>query len=228
MTWFAYSSIFRVDIECGTWSYTQKFNDTKLHKEIMKIRMGMRGGGSVTLNNLTNEEVQKIEATVTGGAWWMTIVEGRAVFTPRFKALPDPIDDAEMLPFWRKVTPEVRANATHELFEHEVTNPHSVSLSIQHLCAYNYTPEGYVAEAAKLESYGFECMRTRRSDLDGKYYEIWFLSGLWAAKGPLQSEIHDLSDEKAKLARAIKFLQYHVSFGSMDMSVQRLAMVAPD
>lgn len=57
------------------------------------------------------------------------------------------------------------------------------------MCGYGYTKDRYKVEVGKLESWGFECCRSRRGD-NGKFWELWFLPYLRAAEGDLLRAMH--------------------------------------
>ncbi len=180
------------------------------------------GRDSMTISGILEEDQERVTACLQAGAYWIRVRDGKLEIVESWEKLPDPINDEKMLPFWRKPT---EAETTQlELFEMGMVGEHdSPSISIQHLCGYDYSPENYRMQTEKLESYGFECLRSRRG-LDGKYWEVWFLSGLWAAKGDLKEKIGSHKGKNA-LKTATSFLGQHVSFGTLDVSVQRLAMV---
>lgn len=252
------------------------------------VRVGSYGGayGShalprVILENLTKDEMDQIQHAFSARCSFVGVNdEGRLEIVDKHKPLPAPADDPPMQGFWCPKPPPKTIEFPQPPFppKHfefsEVHQYSSPSITIQHLCAYSYTPERYKAEARKLESYGFACLRSRRGT-DGKYWEIWYLSGLWSARGALgecldehlacsgcQSTkierpfgwgLNDRSpieegDEircwqccsgvqravkvpkvdrssKEALERAVEFLRYHCTFGSLDICCQRLAMV---
>jgi hypothetical protein len=100
----------------------------------------------------------------------------------------------------------------------------SPSFVVQHLCGYHWTPENYAREAEKLAGWGFECLRSRRLP-GGQFWELWYLPGLWAARGGLRDETDfPGGTEVAKAARAIRFLCKNASFGTLDVTAQRAAM----
>lgn len=217
-------------------------------EEKSAVRIVSMKTGEITISGITDEEREKIEGMVNVGLSWMTKApEGHLRFSPIHEPLPAPIPDEAMLPFWRRC--DLRPTGIQMEFfgSEEPLQQHSPSISIRSLCGYHYTPEGYRIEAKKLKSYGFECLRSQRAT-NGQFFEIWFLPGLWAARGNLQSEINgsnlmrraainhagkltfekpsiENSDNKKKLKRAVSFLCRHVSFGSLDVSVQRAAMM---
>ena len=104
------------------------------------------------------------------------------------------------------------------------TLEYSPSITIQGLCGYNYTEENYKWNAEKLESYGFQCLRSRRGT-DAKFWELWFLPGLWCSKGDLEANVKRGKDDKEELKIALEFLRHKVSFGTLDVSNQRMCMV---
>jgi hypothetical protein len=186
------------------------------------------GSESVTISHLKPGESDLIEGAINGHQWVGT-EEGRVVAISKNNPLPSPTDDEKMLPFWRR-----RQESTSEMQEvlidteslHERT---SFSLYISSPCGYGYTPEMYKVEAEKLTRWGFVCMRSQRT-LDGKYWEVWYLCGLWSAKNELEESIKygNKDSEKEKLEKALDFLATNSSFGSLEATVQRLAMPTPD
>jgi len=106
----------------------------------------------------------------------------------------------------------------------ELTHGRSPSIIIQHLCGYNFSDPGYKAAADSLEMFGFECLRSRRG-LSGKYWELWLLPYLRAAKDRLRDAIDFRTETESQVKAAVSFLCCHVSFGTLDVCVQRAAMV---
>jgi hypothetical protein len=185
-------------------------------------RITAYGGSEIRISGILNEDQERVMACLNAGVYWIRVKDGKLEIVESWEKLPDPIADEEMLPFWRK--PTKAESAQPELFEMEIPSEHdSPSISIQHLCGYNYSSEGYRMQAEKLESYGFNCMRSRRGP-DAKYWETWFLPGLWAAKGGLKERIGKHKGKNA-LKAATSFLACNVRFGSLDVSVQRMAAV---
>lgn len=183
--------------------------------------------GEITLK----VDPREMSAVVLGQAWF-GVEEGKPIFWPKYKALPPAIDDDQILPFWN-------GGISRKIFEYSQDAPWSPHFDIQHLCGYNYTKELYEIEARKLESYGFDCLRSKRG-LDGRYTEIWHLSGYWAAKGELKDFVKNnieiikdsthtpeghLKTNEIKIKLIINWLREHISFGSLDVSYQRAAMV---
>ena len=197
-------------------------------KEDEKIRVISRGGpeGNISLTGFSQESLDKMVAACTSGVYFIQVKDGKLVAIPTLEDLPKPAEDKKMLPFWRKPA-EIIYPEVYDEFEHSKEKGFSPSITIQHLCGYNYTKEGYTAEAKKLESYGFECLRSRRGP-DAKYWEIWLLPGLWGAKGEFKKNVECGKSDEDKLKIALEFLRHKTSFGTLDVSSQRLAMASPD
>lgn len=147
---------------------------------------------------------------------------------PRFQPLPDPVTDPIIAPHW-----SMQYDRPHKVQEFPSTlkadGHFSASYNVSHLCGYHWSPDQYEKAAKKLESFGFECLRSKRGR-DGKYWEVWHLPGLFMAKGALkefESEVRGKEwDIEARLVA--RFIADRVSFGSLDVSVQRMAMVIDD
>ncbi len=196
-----------------------------------KLSIPIYGAGSITVKGILPNEVDIALGSILGGHYWIRGgKDGRLEHVPSYEKLPEPITDEKMQPFWNEVKSE-DVHVQLKMFSH-ITDPaeywrySSPSITIQYLCGYDYTKEGYTKQAKLLESFGFECLRSRRGD-DGKFWEIWYLSGLWRAKGSLLKAI-DVSgrkNEKLQAKVAVEFLRQNVSFGTLDISVQRLAQI---
>ncbi len=193
--------------------------DTKKQEFARISRMTYGMNGEITLSGLTAQEVERLEGTLRG-QWWAKGNAGRIEFSPAYEPTPAPTEDA-MLPQWRMPGIESDAYQT-ELFDHNWSHQ-SPSILIQHLCGYNYTNEGYKANAEVLEECGFMCMRSQRTD-NGQFWEIWFLPGFWAAKGRLREALHAI-EEKKQPEVALELLRRWTSFGTLDTAVQRLCQV---
>lgn len=190
-------------------------------EEIKVVSHG--GNGSISLLGFSNENLEKMLASMTSGAYFVRVDKGKLVSVPIWKELPKPTEDKEMLPFWRRPPIQTQPEIFDE-YDHSKEKAYSPSITIQHLCGYNYSEFSYKDNAEKLESYGFECLRSRRG-LDAKFYELWFLPGLWQAKGDLMADISRSKSEEGKLPLALEFLRRKVSFGTLDVSSQRICMV---
>lgn len=180
----------------------------------------------VDIAGLAEGEREAIEGALNG-QHWITVRDGRIVTIPARETPPTTVDE-EMLPFWRAFDNK-QVGLQLKLVEFgPIKEGFSPAIFIQSLCGYNYTPETYRLDAAVLEEYGFICMRSRRGE-DGKYWEVWYLPGLWAARGRLREALGaDRAPERKKLERALDFFQSRkcqMTFGTLDVAIQRLAMV---
>lgn len=186
----------------------------------------------------TPEEIEALQAMLAGTAWISRGDDGKLVSRERFKALPPPEDDPKIPVAWTE--PDSRLAPTPDIRDLDPSEGwHSPSYLIQHLCGYRHTVENYRKQALKLQSYGFECLRSRR-DRRGQYWEIWFLPGVFSAEGDLRSAVLGWREERLRVspARGIpwneesefvaRWLCRHVEFGSLDTVVQRAAMAAPE
>ncbi len=189
-----------------------------------------RDNGEITITGLSDQEMERIEGALRG-QWYMTGQGEQLSFLPTHEPLPSPSKDPEMAPFWQKehLSPwQPNLPFTQVAFEKlpDWTSPH---ITIQSLCGYYYTKANYALAASRLESYGFECLRSRPGD-DGRHTEIWYLRGLWAAKGDLAEHIgEERWGHSLKLLRkATDFISSHVPFGALDVSIQKMAMPMPE
>ena len=189
-------------------------------KDRDKIRMASRGRGRIEIAGLTEEEMDNIEGMIHNHFFVTTNDEGRLETIRRREKLPSPIEDDELLPFWR---PIAGGHAQLELFKVPFPKHSPPTIIIQHLCGYFYTPENYQIQADRLESYGFHCLRSQRG-ANGRFYESWILPSLWHSKGDLEMALAKKRDSK----KAIQFLCRNVSFGTLDVAIQRAAMPMPD
>lgn len=196
------------------------------------IEVSEYGDGSVRVKGLTANEVQIIlGALKNGGGHWVRVVNGRLVYHSVHEPLPDPVTDEGLLPFWRTVPQQERVAQTtltnpidRPQKEKYYTDP---TIIITSLCGYHYSPENYQRQAALLTSYGFMCLRSQR-DQSNHYHEQWVLHGAWAAKGNLEKALAESGKEtpNEQLEVMLEYLRLHVQFGSLDVTTQRLAMVA--
>lgn len=211
-------------------------------EELPKVRSG---GSSQSgrefrreIAGLTKDEADKLQRALMGLSW-VRVVDGRLQEHSTVHPLPGPADDESMLPFWRPHNPrEPNTQLVLKMdTQMERLSEHSMpSIFIQSLCGYHYTPKGYESQAKQLESFGFECLRSRRGS-NGNFWEIWYLPGLWAAKGELKLFIERDLEEKisrksmtmeARMDQILLFIFRQCPFGSAHVSVQKLAMAIDD
>lgn len=218
-----------------------------LNKEtdMKKISIGSYSSGqdsnSVHFTGLTKKEADQLIGAVRGLSWF-GVKEGRLEVSSRYLPLPDSVQDEQMLPFWRQFsnTP-VQGEFLEKIFEDMSDDViYLQHIMIQSLCGYNYTPENYANEAEKLLSYGFIQTRSKRGE-NGCYWEMWYLPGVWAAKGHLKEIVdgvtakakswedpHGKRKDKECFKAVLEYLRRNVSFGTLDVSVQRFCMVRDD
>lgn len=200
------------------------------------IRLGScsysNDGCSMTIDNLTREEMDTLKSFLLGTSWVRIDERGRLESTPRFQTLPSPGVDEEMFPFWTMTPPEL-LNApqqtvmcfAQEEFKCSGSLP---TIVIEHLCGYYSTPDKYANMAERLTSWGFEVMRSKRG-ADGKYWEQWVLHNpSFFSKGTLKEFIgtfeKNTSDDE-NLTSVVSWLCKNASFGSLSVNKQRAAMV---
>jgi len=181
----------------------------------------------VDIEGLLPDEQRQLLGAIAG-CYWVSVEDGRLRVLPALQQPPAPAEDKKMMPYWSS---EMQRDGflQRKIFGNKKDwPPFSPSFIIQHLCGYNWTQEYYESTAKQLEGFGFECMRSRRG-IDGKFWEIWFLPGLWAAEGKFKEFLKGAKPrEKEQIEKAIQFLCHYVSFGSLDVVAQRAAMPVPD
>lgn len=196
-------------------------------------RIIFAGDGKITIGGLTQDNIEKIMAAINSDAYYIRISEKKIEAVPRYQPLPSPMEDSTMLPFWRMATKEEVGQ--FEIFGDDACNNevyYSPVIIIQGLCGYYYTPEKYKYYAEKLVSYGFDCLRSRRGE-DGKFWELWYMP-LFLARGELGTKLSLVNESEteerknAKLKMTVEFIREEIQFGSLDVTVQKLAMATPD
>lgn len=201
-------------------------------------------GCHIQIENLKHGELQDIEAMLMGRVWVSVATSGRLIVRDRFTKPPTPIEDPMEACGWQlmgaKGQTTFAPSGMDIITTHHLTNYHKepikghcgAQITIQHLCGYNYETEAdYIRNAERLVSYGFVCCRSPRGR-DGRRWEVWLLPGLWMAKGGLKDALDkekkrkgqfDVSEEA--IHYAVGYLCHTVEFGTLDVSVQRAAMV---
>ena len=181
-------------------------------------------GNELSIKGLTKKEFDEITAMIISGANWITTDDkGRLKTQPTRKPLSSPVQDEDMLPFWSSVKQgELFKPKSLIKFDDIPGYLNSPSFYISSLCGYGYTPEFYRESAEKLESFGFECMRSRRGK-DSRFWEVWYLPGLMCAKGSFGEFLEKTGEKSAeeRIKKAIDFLCKTISFGSLDVVIQR-------
>lgn len=201
--------------------------------EVEGYTNGQGNASQITIKNLRPEELEMLQGMLKG-MHWVAIDNGRITISPRFEPLPSPIVDEKMMPFWRRHEFPDDGKLQVSIFDPErFKNNYGASIQIQSLCGYNYSKENYQHEAKKLISWGFDCLRSKREE-DGRFREIWYLPGIWAAKGTLAETLAEKKQKmkeytpQERLQDVVSFLCVNSQFGSLDVTVQRAAMVNDD
>lgn len=178
----------------------------------------------IDLSDLSVMDERIILGSLRGnGNFWIRIVKGKLEYVPFYEPLPSPLLDEEMLPFWRKAT-KAEMDCNYSLLEIEKLEENDcshVSISFHSVCGLSYTPESYIEEARKLNSYGFECLRSKRQ-AEGKFLEIWCLESISLAEGELKKHISVVKENELQLKLALSFLKKKIKFGSLEVSVQKI------
>lgn len=196
----------------------------------MGIRVASQRFGSeseITLRG-TKEEIEAIQVALRGAAWFRQ-VDGQVEKHEAYKPLFDPIEDPLTLEKWQLPR---RGPATETMWNvKSYVSPqegiHSPSFFVSHLCGYFWSKDGYTRNVTRLQSYGFECLRSRR-DSNGRYWEVWMLPGIWAAEGDLKKMVDSVKDFRSlpwdqQSRTVVLWLCKQVTFGTLDVAVQRAA-----
>lgn len=89
-----------------------------------------------------------------------------------------------------------------------------ISIYVHGLFGYGCDQLEQTRRVALIRDVGFEQMRSPRGE-DGKYWEVWYLAGAWAAQGRLKN---------AKLETIINFVAREIMPGSLDLVRQHMAL----
>ena len=195
-------------------------------KETASLHSQQPGKSNITLEG-TKEEIDIIRAMLVGKHW--VSVRGEKVETVDvFKALPPPEDDPMIPPKWQtefgslpdRFAPDLQDQIPEESRGGTWT---SASFYMSHLI---YPKR----DIPKVQDWGFECLRSRRGD-DGKFWEVWYLPGMWAAKGEMKKHLETLPKDMAwekRTETTCHWIAQRVIFGSLNVVVQRMALANPD
>ena len=193
-----------------------------------KVHIGGSGSGpngrEVTIRGLSKDDQDAMEAMICGECWVRLGDDGRIERRSRFEPQPSPEQDPLIPPKWygENLDRLWLTVPAPKLDDEPDPKHHFPAITVQHLCGYNNMP--YEAEAQKLQEYGFECLRSRRGP-NGRFWEVWQLPGLYAAKGRLKEALARHVSTAESLRAAIDFLCRHVSFGTLNVCYQRACMV---
>jgi len=152
------------------------------------MRITSYSSTSVTIQG-TEEEANALTKMVSGLGYVACGREGMPLFAEKF-ANVQPLPDPHLMQHFTPAPSTVAKYTREKGVDPEVVksldenDAFGISLYVEHICGYNYTPENYASSSRSLEALGFVCMRSPRGD-DGRYWETWFLPGLWSGKGRL-------------------------------------------
>lgn len=129
----------------------------------------------------TQEELESFRAALTSHQWvrWDND-EKRLISVPAHENPPLTKDIAIQETFfsWQEGPVVLQAN-----YKDRSNNEHDdPAYYVQHIAGYS---GDYVLKAKKMEAAGFNVIRSKRGK-DGCVWEMWYLPGAWAAKGPLK------------------------------------------
>jgi hypothetical protein len=163
-------------------------------------------------------EIDALKKMVAGLGYVACGREGMPLFAEKFAAvvpIPDPQLMQHFTPWGGENVAKYSAEKPEVKLELSDWDNLSCSIYVEHLCGYSYTPESYASEANKFTAMGFVCMRSPR-DSAGRYYEAWFLPGLFAGKGLLEG--------MKTVEQAINVIIRHTRPGSISAVRQRMAL----
>jgi len=214
--------------------------------ELGRHSITILGNHSITISG-TAAEMDLIRSMMTG-AKWIGTEGGKLWGADRLKPLPSPVDDPMLPPKWSIKVPVLDQGTKKEIEKamgasardsvktsinvRDDVEPdegwHYPGFIVQHLCGYNWSKANYRDQAQRLTNWGFECCRSRRG-ADGRFREVWYLPFASMATGRLKEVVDQVGSgggEWQELCKVIvKFLCENASFGTLDVTVQRAAMV---
>jgi hypothetical protein len=175
----------------------------------------------------TKEEIDIIRAMLLGKHW--VSKQGDKITTvDLYKALPSPEDDPMIPPKWQTEFGSLPDRFAPELQEQIPEREKGGSYkSYSFYLKFLLHPK---RDIPIIQDWGFECMRSRRGE-DGKFWEVWYLPGDWASKGTLKKFVDMLpkdSDWEKRTELICHWIAKNVTFGSLDVVVQRMALANPD
>lgn len=191
-----------------------------------RMKWGMRSNKSITIDNLTEREVQAFEGFLNGTCY-VKCEQGRLFAYDVHETLPDPVHDPLIAPHFDSCAHKQLGGMCDE------SGWHSPGIAISHLGAGR--PDSYRRSAQQLTECGFDCLRSRRGP-SGQYWEQWVLHSLWRAQGPLRKFMDDWKSTaehkswRTEVDAAARFIavDMEVSFGTLDIVIQRWALTVGD
>jgi hypothetical protein len=190
----------------------------------------------IKIEHLTPAEVSAVEAFLNGSAY-LRCIGGRLHSYHAYEQLPDAESDPLLAPHWPNdgEPKEFGGIPTGEGW-------HMPGIVITALGAGGSHYHDEPARSAKiLTDCGFHCLRSPKGE-DGKYWEQWVINSLWGARGRLKEHLDEWGEQDhvkkmkdkthwhKQAEEACRFLvnDLQIAFGSMDITIQRWALCAPD
>ena len=139
------------------------------------------------------EDIVRLAGALQYGMKWIRMrPDGEIETSDVYTTPPVPIADPGMRNIWQLDPLPEGASVQMKLFydDPEMQEPKR-DWSKKHRSIYLQSIQGYdgqdayVSRAKRLAEAGFVCLRSCRGD-DGKYWEIWYLSGPCCGRGPLK------------------------------------------
>lgn len=150
------------------------------------MRWNMKGNTEIHFTG-EPEEIEALDVALSSGMYWVRHTKKRGLEKVHaFKEIPELVDD-DISPFFTKVVYFQPGNVKRldkNLHDEEKDRKRDPSFFVQSIYGYS---DNYEKKAKMLEEVGFECLRSRRGK-DGKYWEIWYLPGIWRLKGELKGK----------------------------------------
>lgn len=182
--------------------------------------------GSICIENLTSREVEAVEAFLKGLSY-VRVVNGR-LHAYETTDLPEPEDDPIFVPHWKPT-------GLRNLFDGKASESgwKSPGIVISHVGA-GHEPREPQRSYKILTECGFVCLRSKREG--SGYWEQWVLHSLRVAEGLLKERLDKFRKQdpkpnwKEEVTFATDFIarDLGVSFGTMDVTIQRWALCVPD
>ena len=182
------------------------------------------GGNEATFAGMQRDECDALLAAMMGGAWIRVDPEtGRLMTLPAYQEFIEPLQD----PFWAGSS--IHSNQTGGAKSHRKTELLPVgggsypALVLTHLEPYG-DKRARISTAQTIQDWGFVCLRSRRN-LDGRFWEVWYLPDLWAAKGQLATQRDEWKAEKLSSGQisemAADWIAHRVRCGTINVVSQR-------
>jgi hypothetical protein len=150
----------------------------------MHISSSVGQGGRIKEMNISAESGENLapfKSFFDKNKWIRMDEEGKLRTAPYFKSVPKPktVYDKDVAPLWTKGPVELKKRSGKGDGTCGLR-----SFYVQHIGGYD---GDYRKKAQRMVLAGFSVLRSRRGS-DGKFWEIWYLSGEWAAEGEIRGK----------------------------------------